>query len=165
MNWNAISAVAEILAAVAVLITLLYLAVQIRQAKEQIDYAGQRHRADAAREVLLSIANSNHLAPIFAELGGFPWGEHEDSVRVFAWCHAWMRTEEMNFRAMISPEQRATQDQLLRGWLSVPWAAKFWLENRAIYDADFANRMDELLEEIQESGDDASELFASRDAV
>ena len=76
-----------------------------------------------------------------------------------------MRTEEMNFRAMISPEQRATQDQLLRGWLSVPWAAKFWLENRAIYDADFANRMDALLEEIQESGDDASELFASRNAV
>ena len=33
MNWNAISAVAEILAAVAVPITLLYLAVQIRQAK------------------------------------------------------------------------------------------------------------------------------------
>ena len=163
MNWDAISAVAEILAAVAVLITLLYLAVQIRQAKKQLDQAGQRHRAEAARELMLVISSSGKLAPVLANLGGFPWGDNEESVRVFGWCHAWMRTEEMNYR-MDPPEQRATQDQLLKGWLSVPWAAQFWLENRAIYDADFAEHMDGLLEEVRASGKDAYELFSDRDS-
>ena len=166
MNWAAVSAIAELIAAVAILITLVYLAFQIRQAKEQITLAGQRHRADAARDVMSSVSDSPYLAPILAKLGGFPWGDYgldeaQDSVRLFTWCHAWMRTEEMNFR-MSSPEQRATQDQLLRGWLSVPWAAQFWTQNRAIYDADFANRMDTLLDEVRLAEDKTAELFSER---
>ena len=161
MNWTALGAVAEIVSAVAVLVTLVYLALQIRQAKEQIDLAGQRHRADAARDVLSSISDSDHLAPIFAKLGGFPGWDTEDSVRVYSWCHAWMRTEEMNFR-MASPEQRATQAQLLKGWLSVPWAANFWEENKAIYDADFAEAMDSIQAELVREGRSTAEIFADR---
>ncbi len=166
MNWPAVSAIAELIAAVAILITLVYLAFQIRQAKEQITLAGQRHRADAARDVLSSVSDSPYLAPILAKLGGFPWGDYgldeaQDNVRLFMWCHAWTRTEEMNFR-MSSPEQRATQDQLLRGWLSVPWAAQFWTQNRAIYDADFADRMDTLLDEVRLAEDKTAELFSER---
>lgn len=161
MNWDLISTLADIVAAIAVIVSLIYLAVQVRQANEQALLASQRHRADAAREVLSSVSDSDHLAGILAELGGFPWGDTEKSVRVFTWCHAWMRTEEMNFR-MISPEQRATQDQLLRGWLSVPWTAQFWTENRAVYDADFATHVDRLFEHIQESQDRTADVFAHR---
>ncbi len=166
MNWATVSAIAELIAAVAILITLVYLALQIRQAKVQITLAGQRHRADAARDVLSSVSDSPYLAPILAKLGGFSWGDYDldeaqDSVRLFTWCHAWMRTEEMNFR-MISPEQRATQEQLLKGWLSVPWAAQFWTENRAIYAADFAARMDALHEQVQTTGETAADLFSKR---
>ena len=161
MNWEAVSAVADVLAAIAVLVTLIYLALQIKQAKEQINLAGQRHRADAARDVLSSVSDSDHLAPVLAKLGGFPWGDTGDSVRIFAWCHAWMRTEEMNFR-MNSTEQRATQDQLLRGWLSVPWAAQFWIENRAMYDTDFSDRMDALLVEVRAAGIQTADLFSER---
>ena len=166
MNWAAVSAIAELIAAVAILITLVYLALQIRQAKVQITLAGQRHRADAARDVLSSVSDSPYLAPILAKLGGFSWGDYDldeaqDSVRLFTWCHAWMRTEEMNFR-MISPEQRATQEQLLRGWLSVPWATQFWTENRAIYDADFAAMVDALHEQVQRAGETAADIFSKR---
>jgi hypothetical protein len=153
MNWSVISAVADTIAALAVLVTVGYVAVQIRQAKEQINLAGQRHRADAAREVLLSVSDSAGLASALAKLGGLPWGNHgladmEENVKVTAWCHAWMRTEEMNFR-MNSPVQRETQNHLLKMWLSVPWAAKFWNDNRAIYDKDFATRMDTLHQELK----------------
>jgi hypothetical protein len=166
MNWEAVSAIADVFASIAILVTLIYLALQIRQAKEQITLAGQRHRADAARDVLSSVSDSPYLAPILAKLGGFDWGDYglddtQDKVRLFMWCHAWTRTEEMNFR-MSSPEQRATQDQLLRGWLSVPWAAQFWTQNRAIYDADFADRMDTLLDEVRLAEDKTAELFSER---
>jgi hypothetical protein len=161
MNWEAVSAIADVFASIAVLVTLIYLALQIRQAKEQISLAGQLHRADAARGLMSSVSDSDHLAPILAKLGGFNWGETPDSVRIFAWCHAWMRTEEANFRVS-APVQRATQDQLLRGWLSVPWAAQFWTENRAMYDADFAVRLDTLLEEVRQAGSQTADLFAKR---
>lgn len=98
--------------------------------------------------------------------GGFPWGYYgtEDTsnqVRLFTWCPAWMRTEELNFR-MNSLEQRATQDQLLKGWFSVPWAAKIWAENKATYDTDFAVHTDKFLEEVSRSGVASAEIFSSR---
>jgi hypothetical protein len=166
MNWPAVSAIAELIAAAAILITLVYLAFQIRQAREQITLTGQRHRADAARDVMSSASDSPYLAPILAKLGGFAYADYgldeaQDSVRLFMWCHAWMRTEEMNFR-MSSPEQRATQEQLLKGWLSVGWAAQFWTENRAVYDADFAARMDALHEQVQRAGETTADIFSKR---
>lgn len=166
MNWEALSAIADLLAAIAVLVTLVYLAVQVRQAKDEVTLTGQRHRADAAREVLASVSDSPYLAPILARMGGFPWGDYgtgeaDEQVRLFTWCHAWMRTEEMNYR-MNSPEQRATQDQLLKGWLAVPWAAQFWEENKAVYDADFASHLDALGKQVRREGVAADEIFANR---
>ena len=42
MNWNALSAVAELLGAAAVVISLLYLAAQIRQNTRQVRFAAQQ---------------------------------------------------------------------------------------------------------------------------
>jgi hypothetical protein len=156
MNWEAVSGAADLLAAVAVLVTLVYVAVQVRQAKDQLELSAQRHRADAAREVMLSVSESPELVAALHQLGGFNWGDFgladpQDTVRVASWCHAWMRTEELNFR-MNSSVQRKTQEELLKMWLSVPWAAKFWIDNRSIYDVDFAARMDALLKGVSGAG-------------
>lgn len=166
MGWEIVSALADLIAAIAVLITLLYVAIQVRQAKDQINLSGQRHRADAAREVLSSISDSPYLAPIFGKLGGWSWPDFgldndEDTIRWTCWCHAWMRTEEMSFR-MNSSTQRETQEQLLMTWLSTPWGAKFWRENKAIYDSDFAAKMNDLEETVQQSGRSTAELLGSR---
>jgi hypothetical protein len=166
MRWEAISAVADLVAAIAVLVTLVYIAIQVRQAKDQINLSGQRHRADAAREVLSSISDSPYLAPIFEKLGGWSWPDfgldnEEDTIRWTCWCHAWMRTEEMSFR-MNSPTQRETQEQLLLAWLSTSWGAKFWKENKAIYDSDFASKMNELEETVRRSAPSTADLLAVR---
>lgn len=156
----------EFIASIVVLGTLVYLLIQIRQAREQIRLFGQRHRADAARDVLTSISDSPELARIFATLGewsfpDFGLDSDEDTIRWTCWCHAWMRTEEMNFR-MNSPTERETQRQLLMAWLSTSWGRKFWIANRAIYDADFAALADRLHETILEEDRASAELLASR---
>jgi hypothetical protein len=105
---------------------------------------------------MLSVSESPELVAALHQLCGFNWGDFgladpQDTVRVASWCHAWMRTEELNFR-MNSSVQRKTQEELLKMWLSVPWAAKFWIDNRSIYDVDFAARMDALLKGVSGAG-------------
>ena len=105
MDIQTLTNVSQIVASAAVLVTLVYLAVQIRQAKQQIELGGRQARADAARGVLSSVSDTEFLAAIFAKLPDFPWGDfglesREDTARFSAWCHAWMRTEEHNFRAL-----------------------------------------------------------------
>lgn len=58
MDWVALSATADLISAIAVFVTLIYLAIQIGQAKKQISLAGQRHRADAACDGLASVSDS-----------------------------------------------------------------------------------------------------------
>ena len=125
MSLQTLADLSEIAAAIAILVTLVYLAIQVKQARRQISQAGRQARADAARELLASVSDTEYLASIFAKLSDFPWGDFgleskEDTARFAAWCHAWMRTEEHNYGAL-SAEERASQDQLLLMWLSTSW--------------------------------------------
>jgi hypothetical protein len=51
VNWEAIGAVSELLGAIAVFVTLAYLAVQVRHAREDVRRSISQSRADAQREV------------------------------------------------------------------------------------------------------------------
>lgn len=166
MDVQFLATVSQIIASTAVLVTLVYLAVQVKQAKQQIDLAGRQARADAARSVLSSVSDGQYLGPIFAKLPDFPWGNFgleslEDTARFSAWCHAWMRTEEHNFRAL-PKEERPSQDQLLLMWLSTSWGATFWEQVKAIYDSDFADYVDALQRRLKEKPRSTMELFRER---
>ena len=166
MTLDTLAALAQIVSAVAVVVTLIYFARQIRYARDQLELSGRQHRADAAREVLSSVSDSEFLAPIFAKLPDFPWGDfgldsQEDTARFAAWCHAWMRTEEHNFRALPKTE-RASQDQLLLMWLSTSWGSAFWRQVKAIYDAEFQAYVDGLQERLAAQPRSVVEVFAKR---
>lgn len=64
MNWEAIGAIAEILGAVAVLVTLAYLAVQVRHVREQNQSNALDHIIEALNDFAGHIAESESLAGI-----------------------------------------------------------------------------------------------------
>jgi hypothetical protein len=65
MNWEAIGAVGEAVGAAGVIISLLYLALQIRGDARAKRTATTHEQSLASREVLLSIANNPGLADLF----------------------------------------------------------------------------------------------------
>ncbi len=97
MNWNAIAAMAELLGALAVLASLLYLAHQIRQNTEVARSASRQGIAEAAMAEASSIVENADLARLlFREISGQPLEDHEDyrvqlftfrSLRFYENCH------------------------------------------------------------------------------
>jgi hypothetical protein len=76
MNWNAIGAVGEVIGAVAVVVTLGYLAVQIRYARSEAQRALSQGRGEALRSILIEQqdARINRLTlEANATLGGQPY--------------------------------------------------------------------------------------------
>ena len=85
MNWEAISAVGELLSALAVLATLVYLAVQVRQSKELLDRGHRlalsqvyQARADARSHNHRLLAEGTRIPTLYAA----ETGEEEDQLRL-----------------------------------------------------------------------------------
>ncbi len=61
MNWEAIGAIAELLGSLAVFLTLIYLAVQVRHAREDVRRSVRQNRAEVSRERLIIRATDQRL--------------------------------------------------------------------------------------------------------
>jgi hypothetical protein len=98
MNWEIIGIVSEVIASVAVVASLFYLARQIRQAKHEISLVGRQARANHATGVLQPLITSSDLPKICAKLEMFDYGDFglskEEAVRFGAWFHTWLQTEQ-----------------------------------------------------------------------
>ena len=64
MNWDAIGAIAETIGTVAVLITLVYLAIQLRTANKQRELESLRHSWDGLNEICGLLSESPEKASI-----------------------------------------------------------------------------------------------------
>jgi hypothetical protein len=61
MNWDAIGAVGELIGAAAVVLTLGYLAVQVKHAKAATADQSRIYRADAVRDIILETCRDDSL--------------------------------------------------------------------------------------------------------
>ena len=61
MNWEAFGAIAEFLGAIAVLLTLVYLSLQVRHTRDDIRRSIQQSRATAFRELMLEQTRNSDL--------------------------------------------------------------------------------------------------------
>ena len=69
MNWEAIGAIGQMLGSVAVLVTLGYVAIQIRYARAEMRRSISQTRAEGGRELLMNFANSEQLCNLYTKVG------------------------------------------------------------------------------------------------
>jgi len=67
MNWDAIGAISESLGAAAVLLTLGYLAVQVRHARRELQHSLSQSRADTHRELAMNLSNDYRLMALYSK--------------------------------------------------------------------------------------------------
>ena len=145
MNWDAVGAVAEIIGAVAVVATLLYLAVQIRQANRQDLLGSFQHLYDTINSFCRMIAESEHLAEIVSR-GRESYGELSDVDRM-QFDHAHLHLLNI-IESHLFQLQRADMDTRYRDWavqnlaeiasayFGFPGTREFWKNAESFFDAD-----------------------------
>ena len=75
MNWDAVGALAELLGAIGVIVTLLYLAVQVRYAKHQLEINGVYSRAQTSLGILSPMVNDPKMTELLLEVGQPRFGD------------------------------------------------------------------------------------------
>ena len=79
MNWEAVGTIAEIIGAVGVIASLLYLAVQIRQSTKVARAETTKDLYLASRDAILQIASNDALAKIWTNIRNFESEEIAES--------------------------------------------------------------------------------------
>ena len=102
MNWEAIGAVGEIIGAFAVLATLIYLAMQVRQSREMLERNEKlalsntyQQRASLRSDTVRAVIESDHLAPILAKVVGKPEAVDELSEEEKVRLRAYITTQQI----------------------------------------------------------------------
>ena len=151
MNWEAVGAISELLAAVGVIVSLLYLAVQIRQNTQSVQASTfQEFTRESAETTRLAIADRGMLEDLVPLLGG----EREyDPLRDRAFgltAGLWARNLQFGFMEL----QKGRIDKRLfdsyvsyhaENWMQSPGWANWWRLNRKHYDKDFVAWVDSQL--------------------
>lgn len=139
----------EFIGSIAVLVTLVYLSVQVRQAKHEVSLVGRQARANLAANVLSPVISSPEFARIFAKLKMLNYGDFgltdEESIRFGAWFHTWLQEQQGHFYLLPEGEN----DPMLAWLLSNPAGAEFFERNKGVYDKPFVKRIEAIKADLQ----------------
>jgi hypothetical protein len=162
MNWEEVGAIGQMLGSIAVFITLVYLAVQIQHARQEVQRNLGKVSIDSAQDVLLLLAANPSLSAIYvkgnATLGVPPGpltqmlieraGLTVEEASVFNYLQlAWFqhRVQVIPYLDSMIPAQRISFEKATRGYFGMP-LHRMWYEGAKEYLHDDAVRyIDNLL--------------------
>jgi hypothetical protein len=131
VNWDAIGAVAELLGALGVIISLIYLAVQIRQNTQSVRMTSHHGIADQFTQTTLATVHDRDLAALVIRgvADADSLGETE-RARFFTFLMAILRTYEeiyqLDQRGLIDSKFWKARNRSMRNWLANPDVRSWW---------------------------------------
>lgn len=161
MNWDALAALGEIIGAAAVVVTLFYLARQVRQNTRMARAEMTKDLYLASRTAIMDVTSNDRLAEIWADIRPF---KDEAAARRHTFYQSFFRLYELQFNLAkqgLLDESIATSYQLvIRMFARTRYFDSYWAGARAEFHADFAAHVDRQLEYVhsEEQGkeDDAT---------
>lgn len=139
----------EFLASIAVIASLVYLAVQIRQNSRLVRSAIDQAQTDAHGRYLALLAQDADLARLCRRgLRSEPLGE--DEAFRFSWLmhHVFAQVQSAFFHyqnGIISAEQWATPRRVAALWLTSPAVRAWWRRENRIFREEFVRHVDREL--------------------
>ena len=154
MSISELGSLGELIGAIAVFISILYLAYQIRQNTRMM-------QGTTIQAITESIQRENHWS---SELGEI-WmkskvdGERLSDVEAFRlgeWLTAAMHSRQNEFiqfrNGLLSDELWTASEGIIRGIMKVRFASKWWRRsNKHVFSGDFVRLVDEIVESIDAS--------------
>ena len=172
MNWEAVGAVAESLGALGVIVTLAYLAVQVRQNSRLLEKSAEATQVTADNAVVENFNQWREMIVTNPDVSDLFIRGMEDSstldlnerhrfnhiLATFAWT-AW---QLWRVEALLGTPNTL----LLRHMLLHRGGRRWYLDHRAFFPPDFCESVDAHLKEIEDGGlpyltrSDVSSMFA-----
>ena len=149
MNWDAIGAIGEIIVAIAVLATLVYLALQVRQNTLQMRATSHHAVSDSLNHLNILFAENAEVSAIWLEgCDDRSSLTREQKWRFDATARAYMHVcETMYFQAEVGTGDRTIKVAEERGMvmiLATPGCRQWWAENPYGFSVEFRDYVERV---------------------
>ena len=149
MNWEAVSAVGQIIGAIAVVISVVYLAVQVRSNARQMRLASMRSMSDAFNRWLQSMAENPHIGELwYRGMRDFDSLEGGDLARYSALMdHQFRIYEDMYYQKVeghLDPRVWRGFEAPMRDIIAYPGIQAWWRSRAHWFSKEFGKFVDEL---------------------
>jgi len=143
---------AELVGIVAIVISLIFVGLEVRQSAAATRGATQQALADSAREASGALAGDEETAELTLRfLGAADWSDFSqiERFRIVILFTTMLRVYESAFyqwsEGNLAPEVWAGWDASLRGTAPMPGVAKYWDERKGYFDEHFRLYFEELM--------------------
>lgn len=165
MNWDALSAISEIVSGVAVFISLLYLAFQVRFARLAAADTSRTARSIGVRENVLAMANSSELCKNWMKSSGLNskyemLGAEMDisadgAIQVDNMCQCWMWLHWGQYKSIKTEADLEELENIVSAFYSVPPMLNCWRNSpygREIFDEKFVQFVEDAISKKKHGG-------------
>lgn len=154
MNWQALGTISEAVGAVAVVVSLIYLAVQVRQNTRMSKSATRQAIADAiSRAPSDFFTDADFTRNFLKHLEGENLGI-DQVLQLQAYCYVTLRTwENIHYQyrcGMLNEDEWQAMHLNIKALLQVPAWRDYWDREREIYSSPFRQEIDALFAELED---------------
>jgi len=153
MYWEAISTIAEMIAALGVIASLIYLAVQIRQNTKVSRAETTKDLYLASRAAILEIAANDALAEIWTDIRDF---ESKEIGRRYAFYQSFFRLYELQHNLakqdLLDPEIATSYALIIRMFVGTKYFNDYWSVAQLEFNPTFVSFVEEQIEVVRPTG-------------
>ena len=164
MNWEAISAIAEVIGVIAVVVSLVYLSVQIRQNTKMAKAATRQAIAESTEKLGDDLINNSDMAEIFVKHMSGGELNSVENLRLQARCYRdlqhWENIHYQFNEGLVSQDQWLGFRKNLATLLAIDAYREYWEHEASHYSDAFQEEIASILD--LPGGSDVSTSILSR---
>jgi hypothetical protein len=142
LNWSALDAIAQVVGAVAVVVSLLYVAAQVKASTRQARHDAGRDLAARVSDVSLTVAADPELGRLLVQGGANPEALNPgDQARFRGLMNALFRGLEQQYllrrEGSLDDESWAAVERMIRDWVALPGVQVYFRDRGDWYTTGF----------------------------
>ncbi len=142
MNWDAINAISQFVSSIAVVLSVLYLGIQVHRSTRIAKVAAQDAAASAVRDVTNTFMENAEMSRIWgAGLEKIDALSAEDQARFFHATHQFLKAlETIHFHylnGLMDEQLWLGWQELLRHYITAPGVEQYWKLRHSLFSARF----------------------------
>ena len=150
MNWDAIGAIGEVLGAIAVFISLSYLAIQIKSNTASMEVTSRQSVANEYRDWIRAFhsVNPEHFTVGLSDYPNMPFRARSDfAIHLHDLVLFYQSTQAMHEAGTLPDANHEPYRVWVAAVLSTPGGRNFWAEWKPSYNAGMTSALEERMEE------------------